>query len=144
MRPSDENTSGSAHEIRSVLLLDDDVELASTLKKLLEFRNFVVTTVTNGVEGLREVMEMDFDVILCDLMMPHMPGDMFFLAVQRSKPHLCSRFIFITAHSGIPHIEEFLAKADGLVLRKPFPTDELIKAISFVLNETDKDKQATN
>src|SRR5882672_11486609 len=85
-------------EIKSILLLDDDVELADTLKSLLESRNFVVTTVRNGVEGLREAMSLDFDVIMCDLMMPTMPGDMFFTAVQRTKPHLCERFIFITGH----------------------------------------------
>ena len=48
-------------DIKSILLLDDDVALADTLKQLLESRNYVVTTAKNGVEGLREVMEMDFD-----------------------------------------------------------------------------------
>ena len=69
-------------EIKSILLLDDDVELADTLKLLLESRNYVVTTVKNGVEGLREVMSFDFDVIMCDMMMPTMPGDMFCTAFE--------------------------------------------------------------
>src|SRR4030095_17078379 len=95
-------------EIKSILLLDDDVELANALKELLQSRNFVVTTVSNGAEGLREVMALDFDAIICDMLMPHMPGDMFYLAVQRTKPHLCRRFIFITGHSDKPKVTEFL------------------------------------
>ncbi len=120
-------------EIKSILLLDDEVELADTLKLLLEAHNFVVTTVNSGAEGLREVMELDFDVIICDMMMPHMPGDMFYLAVQKVKPHLARRFIFITAHVGNPKVDEFLQRVNGLVVEKPAPTEELIRMISLVL-----------
>ena len=124
-------------DIKSILLLDDDIELADTLKLLLESRNFVVTTVKNGVEGLHEVMALDFDVVMCDMMMPTMPGDMFYLAVQRTKPHLCNRFIFVTGHSDNPKINEFLKKVNAVVLNKPVVTDDLVSAISFVLKNTE-------
>jgi len=120
-------------EIKSILLLDDDQELADTLKALLESHNFVVTTVTNGAEGLREIMAFDFDVILCDMMMPHMRGDMFYLAVQKTKPYLCKRFIFVTGHSNDRRVTEFLQQVNGLALFKPVLTEELIRMISLVL-----------
>jgi|SRR5688500_9445828 len=127
-------------EIKSILLLDDDQELADTLKLLLEAHNFVVTTASNGADGLREIMAMDFDVILCDLLMPHMPGDMFYLAVQKTKPHLCKRFIFITGHSNNPRVAQFLSRVDGLAMFKPVPSEELVRMISLVLkrNETEQ------
>jgi CheY-like chemotaxis protein len=138
--PEPLNTTDSADsselEIKSILILDDDIELADTLKLLLESRNFVVTSVKNGVEGLREVMAFDFDVIMCDMMMPTMPGDMFYLAVQRTKPQLCKRFIFITGHSDKPKIDEFLKKIDAVVLTKPVVTEELVRAISYVMKDT--------
>ena len=124
-------------DIKSILLLDDDVELADTLKLLLESRNFVVTTVKNGVEGLREVMAFDFDIIMCDMMMPTMPGDMFYLAVQRTKPHLSNRFIFITGHSENPKVRDFLKTVKATALYKPVSTDELVRAISIVLRNTE-------
>ena len=120
-------------EITNILLLDDDVELADTLKLLLESRNFIVTTAHNGVEGLREAMGMDFDVIICDMMMPRMPGDMFYLAVQKVKPHLCPRFLFVTGHGDDPRTNDFLQRSDGLVVFKPVPGDELLQMISLVL-----------
>ncbi len=123
------------HEIRNILLLDNDIELADTLKQLLELRNYLVTTVSNGVEGLREVMEFDFDVILCDLMMPQMPGDMFYLAVKKVKPEMAKRFIFITGHGDDPKIRIFLSQAEGIVLRKPILSEDLIQAISFIISE---------
>lgn len=120
-------------EIINILLLDDDIELADTLKLLLESRNFVVTTARNGVEGLREAMAMDFDVIICDMMMPTMPGDMFYLAVQKVKPYLCPRFLFVTGNGEDPRVNAFLQRADGLVVFKPVPSDELLQMISLVL-----------
>jgi DNA-binding response OmpR family regulator len=139
---SEDPLETSELEIKSILLLDDDPDLADTLKLLLESRNFVVTTVSNGVEGLREVMSLDFDVIICDMMMPAMPGDMFYLAVQRTKPHLCSRFLFVTGHGDNPKVNDFLKKTDGLVLFKPVLTEDLVRMISLVLKRSEAEEQA--
>ena len=125
--------TASEVDIKSILLLDDDLVLADTLKLLLETRNFVVTTARNGVEGLREVMAMDFDVIICDMMMPTMPGDMFYLAVQKVRPHLCKRFLFVTGHAQDERVHRFLSSTDGLAIFKPVPADELVQMISLVL-----------
>ena len=122
--------------IKSILLLDDDTELADTLKQLLESRNFVVTTVAHGGEGLREVLEVDFDIIICDMMMPGMPGDMFFLAVQKTKPELAKRFIFVTGHADNPKVDAFLKNIQAEVLFKPVETEELVRTISLVLQRT--------
>jgi CheY-like chemotaxis protein len=135
--PSNDLENASDIDIKSILLIDDDVQLADTLKVLLESRNFVVTTARNGVEGLREVMAMDFDVIICDMMMPTMPGDMFYLAVQKVKPALCRRFLFVTGHAREPRINDFLQRADGLVLIKPVPSEELLQMISLVMQRNE-------
>lgn len=120
-------------EIKNVLLVDDDEALANTLKLLLESHNFIVTTAVNGTAALREVMAFDFDVIICDMMMPKMAGDMFYLAVQKVKPHLTSRFLFLTGHADNPKVEAFLKRIDAQVLFKPVLTEELVRGIGFVL-----------
>ena len=125
-------------DIKSILLLDDDPDLAFTMKALLESRNFVVTAVSNGAEGLREILAFEFDAIICDLMMPTMPGDMFYLAVQRSRPHLCKRIIFITGHAQNPKVDAFLKTVDGIALFKPVHTEELISALSLILKRQDE------
>jgi len=126
-------------QIRSVLLLEDDVELALTLKALLEERDFMVTTVENGVDGLKEIMAFDFDAIVCDMMMPKMPGDMFFLAVSRAKPQLCKRFVFITGHGDDSKVTEFMEKINGLVLRKPVQSDDLVKMINVAATRAEEE-----
>jgi len=131
---TDSPDTTTRHDIKSILLLDDDIDLADTIKKLLESHNFVVTTVPNGVEGVKEIMRFDFDLIMCDMMMPHMPGDMFYFAVERAKPHLCPRFIFITGYPDKPEVANFLGGLpEAVVMHKPVSNEELIRTISFVL-----------
>jgi CheY-like chemotaxis protein len=132
-QPRSDSASTAELEIKNVLLVDDDFELADTLKALLESHNFVVTTVTNGAEALREVMQFDFDVIICDLLMPEMPGDMFYLAVQKTKPRMTGRFLFITGYADNPKVEAFLKRINGLVLQKPVLTEDLVRMISLIL-----------
>lgn len=124
-------------EIKSILLVDDDAELAETLTALLEEHSFIVTTVANGAEGFRETQKTDFDVIICDMLMPAMPGDMFYLAVKKTKPYLAPRFLFITAHADHPKVNDFLGGIDALVMLKPVLSEDLVRMISLVLKRTD-------
>ncbi len=120
-----------------LLLLDDDEVFCETLQTLLELEGFKVTVVHKGVDGVRELMERDFDAIICDMNMPTMPGNLFYLAVQRMKPHLCRRFIFVTGDLGNPAIARFLAGAEGYKLYKPISTTELVEKVVLIMNETD-------
>lgn len=121
--------------VKSVLMLEDDLAFADMVRLFLESHAFQVTCVTNGTDGLRQVMTKDFDVILCDLVMPNLPGDMFHLAVERTRKHLCKRFIFMTGFKQDPKWTGFLSKVTGPVLGKPFPLTELLSTIQTVLTE---------
>jgi DNA-binding NtrC family response regulator len=136
---SETETSSESQEleIKNLLLVDDDEELAITLKQLLESHNFIVTTASNGADALREVMAFDFDVIVCDMLMPKMPGDMFYLAVQKTKPQMSSRFLFVTGHADNPKVDGFLRSIDANVVFKPVLTDELVRMISLVMKQAE-------
>jgi CheY-like chemotaxis protein len=113
-------------ENQRILVVEDDSELSGVLDYYLRGHGYQVTCVSNGVEALRSVMETDYDAVLCDMVMPRMPGDMFYMAVRRVRPHLCDRFIFLTAHQESPRIKEFLSQMSGAVLRKPFHLEDLM------------------
>jgi len=119
-------------QTKRILLLEDDEDFRNIIKEFLESRFYDVKTVRNGVEGVREIMASDFEVILCDMMMPTLPGDMFYLAVERMRPHLCSRFIFMTGHKGDGKIADFIKKVNGTILTKPFLVDDLLEMIAFI------------
>jgi CheY-like chemotaxis protein len=116
-----------------ILILEDEIEFSAIVKDLLQSRGYAVTCVGSGVEGFKCVIAEDFDVILCDLLMPNLPGDMFYLAVEKTKPKLCKRFIFISGHRANPRWEAFIKKINGIILWKPFPMADLLAAIDRVL-----------
>jgi CheY-like chemotaxis protein len=122
----------AAVEQKRILLLEDDAAFKEIMTDFLRENNCNVVAVQNGVEGVHEVLAGDFDVILCDMLMPTLPGDMFYRAVERMRPHLCDRFIFMTGYRGNSKVNEFIDQVRGTVLTKPFHVDDLLELVAFV------------
>jgi DNA-binding response OmpR family regulator len=118
---------------RRVLLLEDRDDFREVLRDHLAFRLFQVTSVPSGVEGLREIRKDAFDLIICDMMMPRMGGEMFYWAVTRLRPATAQRFIFFTGHRNNPTIEFFFKRVNATVLIKPFSLRALDSTIEDVL-----------
>ena len=115
-----------------VLLLEDDPAFREIMTDFLQENGFEVTAVRNGVEGFHKILASDFEMILCDMMMPTLPGDMFFRAVERMRPYLCDRFVFTTGHRGHAKINKFIDSVCGTMLAKPFQMDDLLETIAFL------------
>lgn len=115
--------------VQRVLLLEDDDVFKGILTDYLTENEFRVTPVPNGVEGVRSVLDSDFDVIICDLMMPLLSGEKFFQALTAVRPHLCDRFIFMSGHQNDPSVIEFISRIKGTMLPKPFQMRDLLGAI---------------
>ena len=115
-----------------VLLLEDRDDFREVLRDHLGSK-FQITMVPSGVEGLREIRENAFDIILCDMMMPGMGGEMFYWAVTRMRPATAKRFIFFTGHRNNPALEYFFNRVNATVLIKPFKLTDLDTTIDSVL-----------
>ena len=120
---------------QKVLLLEDRDDFREVLRDHLAFRLFQVISVPSGVEGLREITKGAFDIIICDMMMPGMGGEMFYWAVTRMRPATAKRFIFFTGHKNKPEIEFFFKRVNATVLIKPFPLKALDSTIRDVLRK---------
>ena len=117
---------------KSVLILEDDSGFADMVKETLEEQGYRVTVVPDGAKGVQQIIAADFDAILCDMVMPNFPGDMFYLAVQRARPHLCPRFIFMTGHQNNPKIAKFIEQSTCAALWKPFQMRDLFATLESV------------
>lgn len=127
-----ESNDPNAMPPKKVLLLEDDPAFKEIMTDFLRETGFEVVAVMNGVEGVHQVLASDFEVILCDMMMPTLPGDMFFRAVERMRPHLCDRFVFMTGHRGNVKVNDFIKTVNGTILTKPFHVDDLLEMIAFI------------
>jgi DNA-binding response OmpR family regulator len=120
--------------LKSILLVDDDEQLASALEWILADENFLVDTAFDGEEALLKVEANEYDVIICDLMMPRLRGDEFYLKAREIRPIMADRFIFITGFSADPPMKEFLTTHNAKYLMKPFPIEGLINGVRGMLS----------
>jgi DNA-binding NtrC family response regulator len=117
---------------RRILLLEDRSDYRNVLREHLLSSSYKVSSVPSGIEGLREIMNARFDVIICDMMMPKMGGEMFYWAVTRVRPAAHESFIFFTGHKNNPAMEFFFKRIKARVLYKPFKLSALDTAIEEI------------
>ena len=53
-----------------ILIIDDERAIRSTLREILEYEDYEVSDVDNGVDGLELIRKEDFDLVLCDIRPP--------------------------------------------------------------------------
>ncbi len=109
-----------------ILLVDDDLSVLSTMRRVLA-REHAVTAISDPREAMRVlVTEPEFDVVFCDLMMPHMPGQELFAAIRRLRPELADRFVFVTGGATTVSSKAFLTELPNDVIEKPFSITNLL------------------
>jgi CheY-like chemotaxis protein len=119
----------AASERARVLVIDDEPAVGRSLCALLA-RTHEATGVTHAHEALELLRSgHEYDVILCDLMMPEVSGiDLYRLLEPRQR----ERVVFMTGGAFTPQAREFLAHNHCPRLEKPFPEHELRDAIDRV------------
>lgn len=116
---------------KTVLIIDDDREIASTLQSVLLHAGYRVFLANNGMDGQRQIEAVKPDLVITDMMMPRMGGFpvLEFLRTLENPP----KVIMVTANEGSRHkaYAEMLGVSD--YLRKPFPMEVLLEAVRRAL-----------
>ncbi len=107
-----------------VLVIDDDSLVGRAIKRVLVGHD--VTTLNSGEEAVALMQrDQNFDVVLCDLIMPRMSGMAVQARVRQFAPALAERFSFITGGAYTPETRTFVEQTPQRVMRKPLMTDDL-------------------
>jgi signal transduction histidine kinase len=120
-----------------LLVVDDDVELRTSLADVLRDAGFGVLEAANGQDALTLLRsEPPPDAILLDLMMPVMDG-WEFRAAQKREPSLARTPVVVMTADGSPHAEAVDA---ALFVRKPFDLRTLLDGVDRVLVSAERRK----
>ena len=115
-----------------ILLIDDEEHLLANLCYFLNYKNYDVTSASDGLEGL-ELIENDqprFDLIITDIIMPRINGISLISIIKKKFPDM--PVIAITGWGEYPGEFALECHADT-VLSKPFELSELEKAINKLI-----------
>ena len=114
-------------ESKTILVVDDDVELSDAFRAVLERQGHRVIQARDGHQGKKQVYEQRPDLVILDMMMPRMGGYPV-LEHFKDKPD-APPIIMITANEGSRHkaYAEYLGVVD--YIRKPFAMERLLEAV---------------
>jgi CheY-like chemotaxis protein len=129
----------AAAETATLLVIEDEPSLLEGLRDLLEGATgqrhvYRVLTAGNGVDGLRILAKHQVDLILCDIVMPHMDGYEFLEQVHRNPDWTTIPVIFLSARNEQGDIKYGRQLGVDEYLTKPYDVDELLGVTKARLN----------
>ncbi len=112
---------------KTILLVDDDMELSDGLRIMLEKQGYRVLQARDGQQGKNLIYQHHPDLVILDMMMPRMGGYPV-LEHFRGKTD-APPIIMITANEGSRHkaYAEYLGVVD--YVRKPFAMERLLESV---------------
>jgi DNA-binding response OmpR family regulator len=120
---------------KSILIVEDEPRIRTGLKDFLEFHEFDVTEVADGLEAERLAAKKRFDLVLLDLMLPKISGEQ--LCQQWRQAGFCTPIIMLTAKGQEKEKVAGLNLGADDYVTKPFSLEELLARIQAVLRRTD-------
>ena len=118
---------------KRILVVDDDENILSLERTILEQKGFVITTAAGGAEALKVLGEEDFDLVLLDVMMPEIDG---FTVCRRIKEEPRTKeipVIFLTAKGGGEALAEGFESGAIMYINKPFTANKLLTIVNTML-----------
>ena len=119
-----------------ILIVEDDKAILNGLLDVLVFNGYEAVGIEDGQEGLEKALEEKFDLIILDVMLPHVDGFTICGEIRKTKP---SQGIIIMTAKGAEDdiVNGFKSGADDYIC-KPFSLRELMVRVEAVLRRSGK------
>jgi len=118
--------------MQTILLVEDKDSMAQMLKETLESEGYRVVIARDGVEGIRNIREGHFDIVLSDLKLPKKDG-IEVLKASKAESQL-TPFIVMTAFGTIETAVAAMKEGAFDFITKPFDTDHLLLLLKRALD----------
>ena len=120
-----------------ILIIDDESQIRSMLRLMLERVGYEIAEAPDGIEGIRRYRENPADLIITDLIMPNKDGIGMIIDLKKEFPKVK---IIAMSGGGVNRPEGYLDGAKKLgatrTLTKPIDRDEMLKAVKDTLKGT--------
>ena len=115
-----------------MLVVDDEPAMRTAVSGFLRSLGHSVHLAANGVEARAHLAKNEYDVVLLDLRMPDLGGEMLFRELCERDAYHARRVVFVTGDLQSEDAQQFLNRAGRPVIGKPFQLDDLATVIAGV------------
>jgi signal transduction histidine kinase/ActR/RegA family two-component response regulator len=116
-----------------ILVVEDEPTVARLIADVMAEDGHAVDTALDSREGLGLILRKDYDLVICDLRMPHLDGRTFYRELLRLNSPLAQRLVFVTGDALSPRTIDFLESSGVPYLAKPFLVEELREMVHRAL-----------
>jgi len=120
-----------------ILIIDDEPQIRSMLKLMLERDGYEVVEAPDGIEGIRVYRQNPTDLIITDLIMPNKDGIGMIIDLKKEFPEVK---IIAMSGGGLNKPDGYLMGAKKLgaacTLTKPIDREEMLRAVKDILKDT--------
>ena len=121
--------------MKKILIVEDDLSIAELQKDYLELSGFQVNICTDGVEGLKEIRENQYDLVILDVMLPKIDGYDILKIISQDKD---IPVLMVSAKKEeIDKIKGLTLGADDYIT-KPFSPGELVARVKSHLQNYER------
>ena len=118
-----------------ILVVDDEPLVAGLMADVLVTEGHEVDIAKNGREALEKIAARSYDLIVSDLRMPELDGVGLYRELERIRPTLLGRLLFVSGTTEPPEYASFLEATHAPVLSKPFRLEDLRRFVQRALPE---------
>jgi DNA-binding NtrC family response regulator len=118
-----------------ILVIDDERSIRNTLKDILEYEKYEVTTAENGIKGFEILKKNTFDILLLDIKMPEIDGMEVLEKVRKDYPDL--QIIMISGHGNVDTAVKAVKNGAFDFIEKPLDLNRLLVTVRNALDRTE-------
>lgn len=118
-----------------IVVIEDEDLIRINVARLLSLEGHTIREAADGVAGLAAIREHRPDLVLCDVMMPHLDGHGVLAALQGDPETAGIPFVFLTARADKSDIRQGMSLGADDYLTKPFSRAELMDTVELRLRK---------
>jgi CheY-like chemotaxis protein len=121
-----------------LFVIDDEPSIRAAIKRFLTRRKWEVEEAEDGRAALEILLRSGpnaYDVVMCDLRMPHLSGGELYRELLGRRPDLARRLLFSTGDVVSSEAANFLAESGRPVIEKPFELTWLEELLTQIVRE---------
>lgn len=125
--------------MKSLLIVDDEVDLAESLASFLELKGFKTIHCDSVEKALAIFSSTPIDLVISDVRMPHKDGVFFYETIKNELKTKDIPFIFMTGYSEKVDLQKAYEMGVDEFINKPFEYDDLVSVLKILLKGESED-----